>query len=58
MDDQVIAARSVKPSEYLRGSIATSKTMPVRQSIHLAIEINDPGDEATGYEVKLSYPDS
>ncbi len=56
MDDKVIAARSVKPSEYLRGAIATSKTMPIRQPIHLAIEINDPGVKATGYEVKLSYP--
>ena len=56
MKDEVIAARSFMPSEYLRGAIATSKTMPVRQPIHLALEVNDPGVNATGYEVKLSYP--
>lgn len=57
MNDEIVAARSFKPSEYLRGNISTSKTMPVRQPIHLALELNDPGINATGYEVKLSYPE-
>ncbi len=56
MKDEVVAARSFKPSEYLRGVIATSKTMPKRQPIHVALEVNDPGIDATGYELKLSYP--
>jgi len=55
LKDEVIAARKFSPSEYLRGEIATSKTMPIRQAIHLALEINDPGSQATGYELKLSY---
>ena len=58
MQDKVIAARSFEPSEYLRGVIATSKTMPVRQAIYLSLELDDPGSKATGYEIKLSYPDA
>jgi hypothetical protein len=56
MQDKVIAARSFEPNDYLRGAIATSKTMPVRQPIHLVLELDDPGSKATGYEIKLSYP--
>ena len=56
MKDEIVAARSFKPSDYLRGVIATSKTMPKRQPIHVALEVNDPGIDATGYELKLSYP--
>ena len=52
---RVIAARQFTPDEYLRGQIASSKTMPKRQPIRVAIELDDPGAAATEYELLLSY---
>ena len=52
---KVVAARQFKPAEYLRGELAETSLMPSKQSIHIALEINDPGTDATGYFIKLSY---
>jgi hypothetical protein len=54
-EEHVVAARSFKPSEYLRGELASTEMMPANQSIHIALELNDPGENATGYSVSLSY---
>jgi predicted Zn finger-like uncharacterized protein len=52
---RVIAAREFQPSEYLRGELTSSETMPSRQPIHIALEIDDPGKKASGYFMRLSY---
>jgi predicted Zn finger-like uncharacterized protein len=54
-DQQIIAARQFKPTEYLRGELTDASLMPSRQSVHLALEINDPGENASGYSIQLSY---
>lgn len=51
----VIAARQFKPAEYLRGELTDASLMPSQQSIHIALEINDPGENASGYYVNLNY---
>lgn len=51
----VIAAREFLPTEYLRGELADASLMPNQQSIHIALEINDPGNTATGYRLELAY---
>lgn len=53
--NNVVAARQFKPEEYLRGELADASLMPNQQSIHIALEINDPGTSATGYYINLSY---
>ncbi|HEY9032694.1 MAG TPA: zinc-ribbon and DUF3426 domain-containing protein [Pseudomonadales bacterium] len=55
MNQQVVAARSFVPSEYLRGEVSGAALMPPRQPIHLALEIVDPGKQATGYWIQLRY---
>lgn len=53
---QVVAARTFKPEEYLRGELAgTQALMPSRQAVHIALEIDDPGKSATGYTIALHY---
>jgi len=54
-NQDIIAARSFTPQEYLRGELADAKLMPNQQSIHIALEINDPGHNATGYRIELAY---
>lgn len=49
--DQVISARRLTPSDYLGGELAGHKHMPSLQPVHIAIEIADPGEEATGYQI-------
>ena len=49
----LIAYRCFKPSEYLGGELTGKKNMPVRQPIHIAIDITDPGENATGYKINI-----
>lgn len=53
LDDQTIASRYFKPSEYLAGELAGSNSMPLNVPIHIAIEIVNPGAEAVGYRIEL-----
>lgn len=54
LDDQTIASRHFKPSEYLAGELAGSNSMPLNVPIHIAIEIVNPGAEAVGYRIELA----
>ncbi len=51
--DKVVSARRLTPSEYLGGELSGRKNMPKLQPIHIAIEIADPGEEATGYKILI-----
>jgi hypothetical protein len=51
----VVAAREFTPKEYLRGELADASLMPNQQSIHIALEVDDPGQSASGYFLKLRY---
>ena len=53
LQDKTVAARTFTPQEYLRGDLAGHSTMPVRQPIHLSLELRDPGEEASNYRIQL-----
>jgi predicted Zn finger-like uncharacterized protein len=54
-DQEIVAARQFNPKEYLRGELADAGLMPNQQPIHIALEINDPSNNATGYYINLRY---
>lgn len=52
MQGQIVAARRLKPSEYISAAEA-SPAMPSHEPIHMALEIADPGPAATGYRIVI-----
>lgn len=48
-----VATRRLDPTDYLGGELAGRNKMPVRQPIHIALEIADPGSEAVSYHIKI-----
>ncbi len=53
-EQSVIAGRPLPPKTYLRGDLATNQPLPQRQPIHIAIEVVDPGNTASGYFIQIS----
>ena len=51
--NQQVAYRCFQPDEYLGGELTGKKNMPVKQPIHIAIDIADPGEIATGYKINI-----
>ena len=45
----VLARRSFKPEEYLKGELDGTSTMPSGQPIHFILDIIDPGELAVSY---------
>lgn len=54
-NDNIVAARRLSPSDYLAGELAGRETMPVRQPVHIAVEIADPGEDAIGYRIVIAH---
>lgn len=48
-----VAKRKLTPAEYLGGELAGRDKMPIRQPIHIALEIADPGKEAVSYHISI-----
>lgn len=48
---KVIASRQFAPDEYLAGELAGSTLIPPGQPVHLSLQIVDPGQEATNYQL-------
>lgn len=48
-----IATRRFGPDVYLGGELAGEDAMPVKQPIHIALEIADPGQNAVGYNIAI-----
>lgn len=44
-----VAGRRFSPAEYLGGELTGSRLMPVRQPVHIALELRDPGPRAVNY---------
>ncbi len=44
-----VASRRFTPGEYLSGELKGSRLMPVRQPVHIALELLDPGPRAVNY---------
>lgn len=51
--NEPVASRRLSPDEYLGGELAGSNLMPVRQPIHIGLEIADPGQEAVSYSIAI-----
>ncbi len=49
LDETPVATRRFAPAEYLAGELAGMKHIPVRQPVHITIEIADPGPDAVNY---------
>ncbi len=53
INNQVIAQRLFKPSEYLNTNILKWPGMPSEQPIQITLEIIDPGPEAVNYKINF-----
>ncbi|KEQ18921.1 DUF3426 domain-containing protein [Endozoicomonas numazuensis] len=53
INGQPVASRRFRPREYLGGALAGSREMPSGQPIRLSIEIVDPGNGATNYQLRF-----
>jgi hypothetical protein len=51
LNNQIVAQRLFKPSEYLAGDVASWKEFPTHTPIHISLEIYDPGADAVNYKV-------
>ena len=49
-----VASRQFKPGEYLSGEMAGKSQMPVSKSIHISLQIVDPGEKAVNYRIEIS----
>jgi predicted Zn finger-like uncharacterized protein len=54
LHNHLVAERAFTPEEYLGGELAGQTQMPIKQSIHIALEIEDPGKEAVSYSLSTS----
>lgn len=52
---EIVAARRFTPAEYLHGELSGLSQMPVKQPVHISLEIVDPGKQAVNYELHF-YP--
>lgn len=52
-----VASRRFQPGEYLSGELTGARLMPVRQPVHIALEIVDPGSRAVNYQLSVVSPD-
>lgn len=49
-----VASRRFKPQEYLAGELAGKKEMPPAKSVHISLQIVDPGPKAVSYHLQIS----
>ena len=49
-----LAARRFAPEEYLGGEVAGRKNIPVKQPIHISLELVDPGPDAVSYFITIA----
>lgn len=50
----LIASREFKPEEYLAGELAGKKEMPPSKSVHISLQIVDPGPKAVSHYLQIS----
>lgn len=51
---KITASRKFAPSDYLRGEVRALKDMPVGRNIQIELEIVDPGQQSTSYELYVT----
>lgn len=53
INGQPVASRRFRPKEYLGGALAGSREIPSGQPVRLSMEIVDPGNGATNYQLRF-----
>ncbi len=53
LKNQTVASRKLSPQEYLGGELSGMNSMPIKQPIHIGIEILDPGKDAVSYSIAI-----
>lgn len=48
-----VASRQFKPEEYLAGELAGKKEMPPAKSVHISLQIVDPGSKAVSHYLQI-----
>lgn len=54
LNGQIIANRRFLPHEYLGGEMAGRTKIPIKQPVHIGLEIGDPGTQAVSYNMAIS----
>jgi predicted Zn finger-like uncharacterized protein len=47
---EIIARRTFLPDEYKTGQYRANQMMPISKAVHVALELQDPGKEVTGFK--------
>jgi predicted Zn finger-like uncharacterized protein len=53
INNTILASRNLEPHDYLKGELAGAREMPINQPIQISIEIVDPGEAATNYQLSV-----
>jgi predicted Zn finger-like uncharacterized protein len=53
-DDFPVASRNFHPKEYLSGEMAGKTLMPTATTIHISLQLVDPGEKAVKYRLQIS----
>lgn len=56
LQGDVVAQRVFGPNQYLGGEMTGQSQMPIRQPVHIALAIVDPGPTAVNYRVEVVDP--
>lgn len=54
LQGEPLAARRFTPDQYLGGEVAGRKDIPVKQPVHISLEIVDPGPNAVSYFITIA----
>jgi predicted Zn finger-like uncharacterized protein len=53
LNNQLVAGRRFRPSEYLPANTSIQAGMPPHQPVHISLEVVDPGKEAVSFQFEL-----
>lgn len=54
LQGEPLAARRFTPDQYLGGEVAGRRDIPVKQPVHISLEIIDPGPQAVSYFITIA----
>ncbi|MEQ8953741.1 MAG: zinc-ribbon and DUF3426 domain-containing protein [Gammaproteobacteria bacterium] len=54
LDGQITASRIFQPGEYIQGEARGYQNMPVSRNVQLELELLDPGEQSTSYELYIA----
>lgn len=54
LQGEPLAARRFTPDQYLGGEVAGRRDIPIKQPVHISLEIVDPGPQAVSYFITIA----